>query len=85
MAVKVSVTVCLIPEAKGGPFVLWDDLPAAVRTAAALGFDAVELFPPGTDAVDPAALRTLLADHGLVLGMVGTGAGLYYGRRLAGG
>ena len=57
MAVKVSVTVCLIPEAKGGPFVLWDDLPAAVRTAAELGFDAVELFPPEPDALDPKAVR----------------------------
>ena len=53
MPVKVSVTVCLIPEAKGGPFVLWDDLPASVQLAASLGYDAIELFPPAPDALRP--------------------------------
>jgi sugar phosphate isomerase/epimerase len=75
MAVKVSVTICLIPEAKGGPFVLWDDLPAAVRLAADLGFDAVELFPPEPDALDPKAVRALLASHNLSVSAVGSGAG----------
>ena len=72
---KSAVTMSLVPEARGGPFVFWDDLPAAVRSAAALGFDAVEVFPPGADAVDPAELRTLLGDSGLSLAAVGTGAG----------
>ena len=40
-----------------------------------LGFDAVEVFPPAADAVDPAELRKLLDDHGLKLAAVGTGAG----------
>ena len=40
-----------------------------------LGFDAIEVFPPGPDAVDPAELRTLLDDNGLSLAAVGTGAG----------
>src|SRR5262245_52188757 len=75
MAVKVSVTVCLIPEAKGGPFVLWDDLPAAVKLAANLGFDAVELFPPEPDALDPKAVKELLAPHKLAVSAVGSGAG----------
>jgi sugar phosphate isomerase/epimerase len=75
MAVKVSVTVCLIPEAKGGPFVLWDDLPAAVRLASELGFDAVELFPPEPDALDPKAVKALLAEHKLSVSAVGSGAG----------
>jgi sugar phosphate isomerase/epimerase len=72
---KSAVTVSLVPEARGGPFVFWDDLGAAARKAAALGFDAIELFPPGPDAVDPAALRKLLDDTGLSLAAVGTGAG----------
>jgi sugar phosphate isomerase/epimerase len=55
--------------------VFWDDLPNACRRAKSLGFDAVELFPPGPDAVDPETLRNLLADHGLSLAAVGTGAG----------
>ncbi len=72
---KSAVTVSLVAEARGGPFVFWDDLPAACRTASELGFDAIELFPPGPDAVDPGELRTLLDDHGLSLAAVGTGAG----------
>ena len=72
---KSAVTISLVPEARGGPFVYWDDLAAGCRAAAALGFDAVELFPPGPDAVDPDELRTLLDDNGLALAAVGTGAG----------
>jgi sugar phosphate isomerase/epimerase len=73
--IKSSVTVSLVPEARGGPFVFWDDLPAACRQAKQLGFDAVEIFFPGPDALAPKDLRTLLDDHGLVLAAVGTGAG----------
>ena len=70
-----AITISLVPEARGGPFVFWDDLPAACRKAKALGFDAVEIFPSGPDAVDPKALRKLLDDHGLAVAAVGTGAG----------
>lgn len=73
--IRSSVTVSLVPEVRGGPFVFWDDLPAACRTARELGFDAVEIFPPGPDAIDASAVRLLLADHGLGLAAVGTGAG----------
>jgi sugar phosphate isomerase/epimerase len=40
-----------------------------------LGFDAVELFLPGPEAIDRDALQSLLDDHGLGLAAVGTGAG----------
>ncbi len=73
--IRSAVTVSLVEEARGGPFVFWHDLPAACRSAKVLGFDAIELFPPGPDAVDPSTLRTLLDDHGLALAAVGTGAG----------
>ncbi len=73
--IKSAVTISLVSEAKGGPFVFWDDLPAACRSAKDLGFDAVEVFPPGPDGVDAALLRRLLDDHGLALAAVGTGAG----------
>ncbi|MGL4553658.1 MAG: TIM barrel protein [Gemmataceae bacterium] len=73
--IRSAVTVSLVPEVRGGPFVFWDDLPAACAAAARLGFDAVEVFPPAADAVDAPALRRLLADHGLALAAVGTGAG----------
>jgi len=72
---KSAVTICLVPEARGGPFVFHDDLPAACRRAAELGFDAVELFPSAPEAVNPHTLRTLLDDYGLSLAAVGTGAG----------
>ncbi|MDQ3331488.1 MAG: sugar phosphate isomerase/epimerase, partial [Planctomycetota bacterium] len=58
-----------------GPFVFWDDLPAACRTAREIGYDAIELFPPSADAVRPAELRKLLDGEGLRLAAVGTGAG----------
>ena len=73
--IRSAVTVSLVEEARGGPFVFWHDLPAACRTAKALGFDAIEVFPPAPDAVDAGLLRRLLADHGLALAAVGTGAG----------
>ncbi len=70
-----AVTISLVPEARGGPFVYWDSLADGCREAAERGFDAVEVFPPGADAIDPRELRTLLDDHGLSLAAVGTGAG----------
>src|SRR5258708_18599130 len=75
MAVKVSVTVSLIPEAKGGPFILWDDLPGSIQQAAALGYDAIELFPPEPDALDPQTVKDLLAPNKLKVSAVGSGAG----------
>lgn len=79
-AIRSAVTVSLVPEARGGPFVFWDDLPAACRKAKALGFDAVEIFPPAAEVLATAGVRGLLADHGLALAAVGTGAGWVKGR-----
>ena len=73
--IRSAVTVSLVPEAQGGPFVFWHDLPSACQTARELGFDGIEIFPPGPEAVDVPAVRALLADHGLELATVGTGAG----------
>ncbi len=73
--IRSAVTVSLVPEVRGGPFVYWDDLPAACAKAQALGFDAVEVFPPAADAIDPKALRRLLDECDLSLAAVGTGAG----------
>ena len=72
---KSCVTISLVDEARGGPFVLWDDLGASCARAAELGYDAVEIFAPGPEAVDPAELRGLLDRHQLALAAVGTGAG----------
>ena len=78
--IRSSVTVSLVPEARGGPFVFWDDLPGACKKAKDLGFDAVEVFPPAADAVDRKELAKLLDGHGLALAAVGTGAGWVKGR-----
>lgn len=72
---RSAVTISLVPQARGGPFVFWDDLAAGCRQAAELGFDAVEIFAPGPDAVSPQQLKTLLHNYGLQLAAVGTGAG----------
>src|SRR5437016_14302191 len=73
--IRSSVTISLVPEARGGPFVFWDDLPGSCRKAKELGFDAVEIFPPSADAVNAKDMRSILGDNGLALAAMGTGAG----------
>lgn len=72
---KSCITISLVEEARGGPFVLWDELARSCEQAAALGFEAVEIFPPGPEAVTALPLDKILADHGLKLAALGTGAG----------
>ena len=77
---KSAITICLVAEARQGPFVLHTEptlagLEAACRVAAEIGFDAVEIFPTGPDALDWEAVRRLLSAHGLALAAMGTGAG----------
>jgi sugar phosphate isomerase/epimerase len=71
-----AVTVSLVDEARGGPFVFWDDLAAACQKAKELEFDAIEIFAPSATAVDPEQLKQLLTQHDLKLAAVGTGAGM---------
>ena len=78
--IRSAVTISLVEEARGGPFVFWHDLPGACRKAKELGYDAVEIFPPSADAIDPNVLRKLLDDNGLALAAVGTGAGWVRGK-----
>ena len=72
---RSAITISLVPEAKGGPFVFWDGLADGCQRAGALGFDAVEIFPPAASAIDRADLATLLAKHKLQVAAVGTGGG----------
>ena len=74
--IRSAVTISLVDEARGGPFVFWDDLPAACSIASQLGFDAIEIFAPSGSAVDRRELRGLLDRHNLQLAAVGTGAGM---------
>jgi sugar phosphate isomerase/epimerase len=72
---KSAVTICLVPEARQGPFVFHDGLEAGCRAAAELGFDAVEVFPESAAGLPAAELATLLTASSLGLAAVGTGAG----------
>ncbi len=72
---KSAVTLSLVPEARGGPFIFWDDLEAGCASAARHGFDAVELFVPSSNAVPLSKVQELGDRHALKLAAVGTGAG----------
>src|SRR4030095_2194168 len=72
---KSAITVSLVPQAAGGPFVFWNGLADACAQAEALGFDAIEVFPPSANAIDIAELQGLLDHHRLRLAAVGTGGG----------
>ncbi len=74
--IKSAVTVSLVDEARGGPFVFWDGLEDACRNARELGFDAIEIFAPGPDAVREDELKSLLQRYDLSVAAVGTGAGM---------
>lgn len=73
---KSAVTLCQVPEAISGPFVLRNPLPEAFAMASGLGFDAVELFLPGPDFVTVDEILALAAKHRLDIAAVGTGAGM---------
>jgi len=77
---KSAITISLVPEARQGPFVFHttaegEGLADACRTAAELGFDAVEIFPESAEAFPVAELSRMLAEHALTVAAVGTGAG----------
>jgi sugar phosphate isomerase/epimerase len=72
---KPCVTVSLVPEARGGPFIFWDDLESACAKAAALGYPAVEIFPPAASAINRGELASLLRTHNLAVAAFGTGGG----------
>ena len=71
---KSCITRSLVPSLRGGPWVLWDDLPEGFRKASEFGFDSVELFTDGPNAGHPGQLKSLLSEFDLSLGAVGTGA-----------
>jgi sugar phosphate isomerase/epimerase len=72
---RSAITVSLVPQAKGGPFVYWNGLADACAQAAAQGFDAIEVFPPAPNAIDIAELQGLLDHYKLSLAAIGTGGG----------
>ena len=72
---KSAITVSLVPQAAGGPFVFWKGLADACEQASARGFDAIEIFPPAANALDIAEVQGLLDHHRLKVAAVGTGGG----------
>ncbi|HEX5024258.1 MAG TPA: sugar phosphate isomerase/epimerase family protein [Agriterribacter sp.] len=72
---KSAVTIALVPQIKTGPWVYWEDLEAGMEKAAALGFDAVELFTASGNAVDFNALKKFTEKYDIEVCAVGTGAG----------
>ncbi len=74
--IKSAITLCQVPEAAAGPFVFRDPLPEAFAAAAAIGFDAVELFLPGPYFVSVEQVKSLSTTHGLAIAAVGTGGGM---------
>lgn len=73
--IKSAVTIAMVPQIKSGPWIFWENLERSMEKAAALGFDAVELFTASADAIDSNQLEALLKKHQLQLAAVGTGAG----------
>lgn len=73
--IRSAVTLSRVEQARGGPFVYWDDLPVAIARAKGFGFDAVELFLPDAQAVGRDALAAMLEKHAMKLAALGTGAG----------
>lgn len=72
---KSAVTICLVPQASGGPFVFHNGLADGCARAAEFGFDAVEIFPLSADSIDADQLERCLTKHGLAVAAFGTGAG----------
>ncbi|HRP57247.1 sugar phosphate isomerase/epimerase family protein [Agriterribacter sp.] len=72
---KSAITIALVPQIKSGPWVFWKNLEDSMAKAAALGFDAVELFTASATAVDARLLQQLSESYRIRVCAVGTGAG----------
>jgi sugar phosphate isomerase/epimerase len=73
--IKSAVTVSLVAEARQGPFVFHEGLEDAFQRASALGFDAIEIFPPSPSALIVDDVLALCDQYKLKVAAVGTGAG----------
>jgi sugar phosphate isomerase/epimerase len=72
---KSAITFSAVEQARGGPFVFWDDFARACDISRKLGFDALEVFAPRADYFRTTNIAKHLNDRGLKLAAVGTGAG----------
>ena len=74
--IRSAVTISVVEQARGGPFVFWDGIVDGCTRAAELGFDAVEIFSPSPEALAAINLQKVLDEHHLGLAAVGTGGGM---------
>ncbi len=73
--INSAITVSLVEEARGGPFVFADGLADGCARAAAFGFDGVEVFPRSAEEVNAKELKQVLKSSRLKLAAMGTGGG----------
>src|SRR5688572_13399724 len=73
--IQSAITISLVPEAQGAPFVFWGDLPGHCAKAARFGFDAIEVFARSAEDLPADELRDSLRQDDLKLAAMGTGAG----------
>jgi sugar phosphate isomerase/epimerase len=72
---KPCVTISMVKEASGGPFVYWHDPLGNAERAKSLGFPSVEIFPPNADALKPTVFPDIPGELGLQIAAVGSGGG----------
>ena len=73
--IRSAITVSIVPESMGGPFVYHGDLETGIAAAASTGFDGIEIFPTHANDIDGFLLRGWLQKHSIQLAAMGTGAG----------
>ncbi|MFN9986544.1 MAG: sugar phosphate isomerase/epimerase, partial [Pirellula sp.] len=73
--IRSSVTLSLVEESRGGPFVLWDGIAGSMDLASSMGFDGVEIFPPDAESLAGVPIGQMAADRNLSIAAIGTGAG----------
>src|SRR5687767_2572311 len=72
---RSAVTISLVPEAAGGPFVFWDDLGGAAQIAKELGFDALEVFAPDAETIGNPSFAQEVHRAAMPIAAIGSGAG----------
>lgn len=72
---KSSITLSAVAESTGGPFVLWDPIEQSMELAKELGFEAIEIFPPGPEYFSGNKIGPLAQQIGIQIAAIGTGAG----------
>ncbi len=73
--IRSALTVSLVAELSGGPWVYRDPLEISIPQAKKIGFDGIELFVASAAGLNSGLLARLLRDNHLELSAIGTGAG----------